>query len=62
VQSELGFAYYLSPDPHELALTVGTTYAVAPTLDVSLTALGGFLAHTDHAALLLGVSPQISLW
>ena len=62
VQSELGAAYYFSPDPHELSAALGATYAVTPRLDLSLTALGGFLRHTDHAALLLGVSPQVELW
>ncbi|MET0793508.1 MAG: hypothetical protein ABW061_18445 [Polyangiaceae bacterium] len=62
LQSELGAAYYFSPDPHELSFSLGTTYAVSPKLDLSLTALSGFLRHTDHAALLLGVSPQVDLW
>jgi hypothetical protein len=62
LQSELGFAYYFSPDPHELSFSVGTTYAVSPRLDLSLTALSGFLHGTDHAALLVGVSPQVNLW
>lgn len=62
VQSELGSAYYLSSDPHELAFSLGATYAVSPRLDVSLTALSGFLPNTDHAGLLLGVSPQVGLW
>jgi hypothetical protein len=62
LQSELGSAYYFSPDPHELAFTLGATYAVTPKLDVSATALTGFLPNTDHAGLLLGVSPQIDLW
>ncbi len=62
LQSELGTAYYLGPDPHELAFTLGATYAVTPRLDVSLTAFSGFLRHTDHAGLLLGVSPQFGLW
>lgn len=62
MQSELGAAYYFSPDPHELSATLGATYALTPRLDLSLTALGGFLRHTDHAALLVGVSPQLELW
>jgi hypothetical protein len=62
LQSELGAAYYFSPDPHELSFSLGTTYAVNPRLDVSLTALSGLLRHTDHAAVLLGVSPQMDLW
>jgi len=62
LQSELGVAHYLSSDPDELAFTVGATYAVNRRLDVSLTALSGFLANTDHAGLLLGVSPQCGLW
>ena len=62
LQSELGAAYYFSPDPHELSFAVGTTYAVNPRLDLSLTALSGVLRHTDHAALLIGVSPQFDLW
>jgi len=62
VQSELGVAHYLSSDPDELAFTLGVTYAVNHRLDVSLTALSGFLPNTDHAGLLLGVSPQFGLW
>lgn len=61
-QSELGFVHYLSSDPDELAFTLGATYAVNPRLDVSVMALTGFLAHSDHAGLLLGVSPQFGLW
>ncbi|HYQ45596.1 MAG TPA: hypothetical protein VER11_26665 [Polyangiaceae bacterium] len=62
LQSELGFAHYLSADADELAFTVGATYALSPRLDLSLTALSGFLPNTDHAGLLLGVSPQFGLW
>lgn len=62
LQSELGFAHYSSSDPDELAFTLGATCAVNRHLDVSLTALSGFLANTDHAGLLLGVSPQLGLW
>ena len=62
LQSELGFAHYLSSDADELAFTLGATYAVARRLDLSLTALTGFLPNTDHAGLLLGVSPQFGLW
>jgi hypothetical protein len=62
LQSELGGAYYFSSDPHELAFTLGATYAVTPKLDVSATALAGFLPGTDHEGLLLGVSPQFDLW
>jgi len=62
LQSELGFAHYLSSAPDELAFTLGATYAVSRRLDVSVMALSGFLPHTDHAGLLLGVSPQFGLW
>ncbi|MEI9940608.1 MAG: hypothetical protein WDO69_25615 [Pseudomonadota bacterium] len=62
LQSELGFAHYLSSDPDELAFALGTTYAVSKRLDVSLTALTGLLPDTDHLGLLLGVSPQVGLW
>ena len=62
VQSELGGAYYFSADPHELAFTLGATCAVTKKLDVSATALAGFLPGADRAGLLLGVSPQIDLW
>lgn len=61
-QSELGFAHYFSSDPEELAFTLGGTFAVSPKLDVSATGLLGFLPGTDHAGLLLGVSPQLDLW
>ena len=62
LQSELGGAHYLSSDPAELACALGATYAVNPKLDVSLTALSGFLRHGDRAGVLLGVSPQTALW
>jgi hypothetical protein len=62
LQSELGFAHYLSSDPDELAFTLGATYAVNRRLDLSLTALSGFLPNTDHLGLLFGVSPQFGLW
>ena len=62
LQFELGGARYFSPDPHEFAAALGATYAVTPKLDVSLTALAGFLQNTDHLGLLLGVSPQVGLW
>jgi hypothetical protein len=62
VQSEVGTAYYLTSDPHELSFTFGATYSVTPRLDLSLTALGGFLPNTDHAGILLGVSPELDLW
>jgi len=62
LQSEFGAAHYLSSDADELALALGATCAVSRRLDVSLTALGGFLPNTDHLGLLLGVSPQLGLW
>jgi hypothetical protein len=62
LQSELGFAHYLSSDPDELAFTLGTTYSLNRRLDVSLTALSGCLPNTDHFGMLLGVSPQVDLW
>ena len=62
LQSELGTAYYLTSDPHELSFTFGATYSITPRLDVSLTALGGVLPNTDHAGLMLGVSPELDLW
>jgi hypothetical protein len=62
LQSELGFAHYLSDDPDELAFTFGATCSLSRRLDVSLMALIGFLPNTDHAALLLGVSPKFGLW
>lgn len=62
LQSELGFAHYLSTDPDELAYTLGTTYALTGHLDISVMALSGFLPNTDHWGVLLGVSPQLELW
>jgi len=62
LQGELATAYYLSPDPHELTASFGATYAVTPRLDVSLMGLAGFLPRTDHAGILLGISPQFDLW
>lgn len=62
LQSELGVAHYFSADADELGFALGATYAVSRRLDVSLTALSGLLPNTDHAGLLLGVSPQFGLW
>lgn len=62
LQSELALAHYLGPDADELAFAVGATYAVNARLDVSLTAVAGFLPQTDHFALLVGASPQLELW
>ena len=53
VQSELGAVDYFSPDPDELSLTVGATYAATPSSNVSATALLGFLPGTDRARILL---------
>ena len=62
LQGELATSYYLSSDPDEIAFTFGATYSVTPRLDVSVTALGGVLPNTDHAGILLGVSPELGLW
>ncbi|MEP7049038.1 MAG: hypothetical protein ABJB12_01745 [Pseudomonadota bacterium] len=62
LQAELSTAYYVTADPEELSATLGATYAVTPHLDVSITALGGVLPNTDHAGLLVGVSPELGLW
>lgn len=62
LQGEVAGAYYWSPDPHELTASFGATYAVTPKLDVSIMALAGFLTHTDHAGILLGISPQFDLF
>ena len=62
LQGEIAGAYYFSPDPHELTTSFGATYAVTPKLDVSIMGLAGFLPHTDHAGILLGISPQFDFW
>jgi hypothetical protein len=53
---------FLSSDPHQLLSTAGVTWSPIPTLDLSLTALVGFLSGSDRYGLLLGVSPKFALF
>jgi hypothetical protein len=58
----LATALYWSDDPDELSASAGVAYNVLPSLEVSVTAVAGFLSGGDRGALLLGVSPKLSLW
>jgi len=59
---EIGAIVYGSSDDSQLVATAGIQYSATPMFDVSLVALIGVLEGSDRYGLLLGVSPQISLW
>jgi hypothetical protein len=60
--AEAGGAYYVSPDPNEIALTAGVAYDVTPMLELSTILLAGLLPGGDRAAILFGVTPKLALW
>jgi hypothetical protein len=59
---ELGGVRFWSSDPHQLVATAGVAWAVTRNLELSATGLFGFLEGGDHAAVLLGIAPKVSLW
>jgi len=58
---ELGGAYSLGPDPHDIHTTLGIDYAPNPLLDLSLVGFYGFLSGGDRAGIFLGVAPKFPL-
>jgi hypothetical protein len=58
---ELGGVRFWSPDLHQLVATAGVAWAATQNLELSATGLFGFLDGGDKAAILLGVSPKLSL-
>jgi hypothetical protein len=59
---EFAAAHYVSPDPDELAATLGVSWSVTPSLDLSTIVLAGFLPGSDRVAVLFGASPKVALW
>lgn len=59
---ELSAVRFVSSDPNQLLATAGLTWSPLEALDVSVTALWGFLAGNDRYGLLLGISPKFHLF
>jgi hypothetical protein len=59
---ELSAVRFASSDPNQLLATAGFTWSPLETLDLSVTALWGFLAGNDRYGVLLGVSPKFHLF
>jgi hypothetical protein len=55
---ELSAVRFVSSDPNQLLATAGVTWSPTEMLDLSVTALWGFLAGSDRYGVLLGVSPK----
>jgi hypothetical protein len=53
---------FLSRDPDQLQATAGVVWSPCEALDLTLTALVGFLSGSDRYGLLLGVSPKLTLF
>jgi hypothetical protein len=60
--AEMAYAYYLSPDPNELAASAGASYDVSQNLEISITTIVGFLSGYDRFAILMGATPKIDLF
>ncbi|HEY2733050.1 MAG TPA: hypothetical protein VGI70_03655, partial [Polyangiales bacterium] len=53
---------FLSSDADQISTSAGATWSVSDELDLSLSALVGWLAGGDRYGLLLGVSPKLDLF
>jgi hypothetical protein len=60
--AELAGVAYGSPDPDQLSTTLGLQWSVRDDLDVSITALRGWLPGGDQYAVLIGVTPRFRVW
>jgi hypothetical protein len=59
---ELSAVHFLSSDPEQLLATVGLTWSVTPTLDLSIVGLVGFMSGSDRHGILFGISPKWRLF
>jgi hypothetical protein len=59
---QLSSVIFASHDPAQLQVAFGPTYSPSKYLDLSLTALAGFLPGSDRYGVLAGVSPHVPLW
>ena len=60
--ADLGGVAFVSPDRSQLTSTVGPVWSALPWLDVSASALIGFLAGGDLYGAFLTVSPKVPLF
>jgi hypothetical protein len=60
--AELSVVRYVSPDPGQLLATTGIAWSITKNVDISASALVGFLAGSDRVGILLGVSPKMRLF
>jgi hypothetical protein len=59
---ELSAVHFLSSDPEQLLATLGLTWSVTQTLDLSIVGLVGFMSGSDRHGILLGISPKWRLF
>lgn len=62
VGGELAGVVFTSPDPTQLQVAFGPTYAAASWLDLSVTGMLGFLPGGDRYGFVLGFAPHLPLW
>jgi hypothetical protein len=58
--AEVGSAYSLGPDPHDVHTTLGVDCSATDWLDLSLVGFYGFLAGGDRYGVFLGITPKFS--
>lgn len=58
----LSSVVFTSPDPAQLQVAFGPTYAAASWLDLSVTGILGFLPGGDKYGALFGFAPHLPLW
>jgi hypothetical protein len=58
----LSIVHFFSQDAAQLLTSAGITWSVTDTLDLSVTAMVGWLAGGDRYGVLLGVSPKFQLF
>lgn len=62
IDAEFAVAHYFSPDPDEVAGSLGGSLDISKNLELSLTGIAGFLPGYDRFALLMGVTPKVDLF
>jgi hypothetical protein len=60
--SEFSLVHFLSLDADQFATSVGVSWSITDTLDVSVVGLVGLLAGGDRYGVLLGVAPKFALF
>ena len=62
LDGSIGAVTYLTPDRDQLTTSAGITWSPSDMLDLSVSALYGWLDGGDRYGVLLGVSPKFRLW